>query len=623
MSKTLTVYLAADTNRFRREMRQADDAIDGFGNRAGGLGSTLKNVVGPAMIGVGAAAGAMAIAVGVDAVKAFVDDERAAAGLAQTLRNLGLGQATASVEQFIDAQQRLTGVTDEKLRPSMDRLLRSTKNVADAQDLLTLALDVSAGSGKDLETVTAALAKAADGNTQALGRLGVGLDKATLKTKTFDEITAAMAKTFTGQAATAANTLSGKLDKVTVAFDELKESFGRGFVKGVEEASGSTDQLAGDMQNLEGSAGSLGTFLGQTAILGLRQFAAAFYQMSAAIDAVKVGDFAGAWQILASETAPFLNDFSTKTLGGGDGLISATNAAAAAFEDARRTMTLFREETKDSKKEQENYGGAVRETNSALEAQAARTGDLTGQLEAAAGKVNEYAKQISDFRTALTGQIMSGVDLGAAFEQQGTQGGVSLIDAFLAQLANAENFADVLQRMDQGGASQALIDMVASKGPEIGTKLGQQLLDEGLIPTINEKFEATRNKIYETTSTLIPDFLLLGQQSALATMDGLEDKIEKNEKRLRKMGQDIGEPIGAEIKAKIAAAVDAAIKAAQAAAAAAPISIGGQTSPGTGQPATTTAPAATNRATTVLLNNVLTQSNYRGGNVTGGTLVFS
>lgn len=623
MSKTLTVYLAADTNRFRREMRQADDAIDGFGNRAGGLGSTLKNVVGPAMIGVGAAAGAMAIAVGIDAVKAFVDDERAAAGLAQTLRNLGLGQATTAVEQFIDAQQRLTGVTDEKLRPSMDRLLRSTKNVADAQDLLTLALDVSAGSGKDLETVTAALAKAADGNTQALGRLGVGLDKATLKTKTFDEITAAMAKTFTGQAATAANTLSGKIDKVTVAFDELKESFGRGFITGLEEASGGMDQLAGDMQNLEGAASSLGTFLGTSALLGLQKVSGAFIQMGRAIDAVKVGDFAGAIRILSEDSASFLNDFSTGILGGGDGLISATNAAASAFEDARRTMTLFREETKDSKKEQENYGGAVRETNSALEAQAARTGDLTGQLEAAAGKVNEYAKQITDFRTALTGQIMSGVDLGAAFEQQGTEGGVSLIDAFLAQLANAENFADVLQKMDQGGASQTLIDMVASKGPEIGTKLGQQLLDQGLIPTINEKFEATRTKIYETTSTLIPDFLLLGQQSALATMEGLEEKIEKNEKRLRKMGQDIGEPIGAEIKAKIAAAVDAAIKAAQAAAAAAPISIGGQTSPGAAQPATTTAPAATARATTVLLNNVLTQSNYRGGNVTGGTLVFS
>lgn len=622
MSKTLTVYLAADTAKFRREMRQADDSLDQLGTRGNGLAGTMKNVVGPAMLGVGAAAGAMAVAVGVDAVKAFMDDEKAAASLARTMSNLGLQAATAGVEDFIDAQQRLTGVSDDQLRPAMDRLLRSVKDVDDAQRLLTLAMDVSAGTGKDLEAVTNALAKAADGNTTSLAKLGVGLDKATLKTSTFDEIIGKMSKTFDGQASVAAGTLTGKMAKLGIAVDELKESLGEGLVQGAEEASGSLDNLAADIKTLEPVAQDLGRWLGITAVQGMKTFVAAFYQMNSALDAFKRGDFAGAVRILADETANYFNDFATGNFGGGDGLISTVNAQAGAFEDARRTQTLYREETEKTDGSLRRLTGSASAVNSAMETQRARTSDLTQQLQDAAAKVNDYAKQITDFRNQLTGQIMSGVDLGAAFEQQGEEGGVSLLDAFLGQLTNAEGFANLLQQMKDSGASQTLIDQLAALGPDLGSKLATEMLDKGLVQTISDKWEETRTKIYAITSKLLPDFLLLGKESALQTMQGLEDKVEKNEKRLRKIGQDIGEPIGAEVKKKITDAANAAIAAAQAAAAAASFTVGGG---GGGQPTTTTAPASTQtgRSTTVNLQTVLNNSNARGGTVTGQTLVFA
>ena len=171
-------YTDRDINRAIRDLErlktQSNDTRTGMGALAG----SLKSVLGPAMIGAAAAAGTMAVALGVDAVKAAVDEEAAAAKLARTLKNLGFEGATTSVEAFIDATQRSTGVADDQLRPALDRLVRSTNDVNEAQGLLKLALDISAGTGKTLQQTVEALSRASDGNTTSLKRLGTGLDEA-------------------------------------------------------------------------------------------------------------------------------------------------------------------------------------------------------------------------------------------------------------------------------------------------------------------------------------------------------------------------------------------------------------------------------------------------------------
>jgi len=120
----------------------------------------------------------------------------------------------------------LTGVTDDELRPSLDRLLRSTQDVGEAQKLQNLALDIAAGSGKSLETVTNAMAKAAEGNAGALAKLGIGLSAAELKTMDMETITAKLAETFGGQASQQADTFQGKMQRLQVAFAEGKETVG-------------------------------------------------------------------------------------------------------------------------------------------------------------------------------------------------------------------------------------------------------------------------------------------------------------------------------------------------------------------------------------------------------------
>jgi hypothetical protein len=128
-----------------------------------------------------------------------------------------------------------TGVADDKLRPAMQRLAVSTKSTEEAQKLLTLALDISAASGKDLETVANALGRAQDGNQAALGRLGLGLSKAELATLSFTEVQAKLAELYGGAAATNAETFQGKIDRLKVGFDEAKESLGVALLPAVEQ----------------------------------------------------------------------------------------------------------------------------------------------------------------------------------------------------------------------------------------------------------------------------------------------------------------------------------------------------------------------------------------------------
>jgi len=266
--RTLTVHLAADTNKFRRDMQAAGAAAGGLGSRVGGLASSMTAMLGPALLGAGIAAGALAVKLGVDGVQAAIEDEKAAAKLAQTLDNLGLAHDTGKVEAYIDAMQRSTGVADDQLRPAYARLVTSLGDTQRANDALALALDISVGTGKSLETVVAALGKAYDGNTGSLGRLGVGLDKAIIKSGDMDVITQALSERFQGQAATAADTWGGKIDRVSVAFDELKEAFGKGFLSALTEADSAMgpDGMTKTMQDLEPAIQNIGKALGETVI---------------------------------------------------------------------------------------------------------------------------------------------------------------------------------------------------------------------------------------------------------------------------------------------------------------------------------------------------------------------
>ena len=167
-------------------------------------------------ISIGAASVALT-AYAKKSVAAAIADQKAQATLAQTLKNVGKSAATPMLTKYIDTLQRATGVSEELLRPAFEKLVRATGDVTESQRLLALTLDISASTGKTTEQVSASLAKAYLGQTQALGRLGIGLSKADLKASSFDEIVKKLTKLFEGQAKTAAESYAGQMGILGVA----------------------------------------------------------------------------------------------------------------------------------------------------------------------------------------------------------------------------------------------------------------------------------------------------------------------------------------------------------------------------------------------------------------------
>lgn len=279
-SRTLKLSILADVDQLKKSLSDTNKEVESSASKMG----DFSKKVGLAFAAAGAAAAAYAGKLLIDGVKAAIEDEAAQATLAKTLQNVtnATKKQIEQVEKYITKTTLASGITDDKLRPAFDRLIRSTKSISEAQKLTNLAMDISVGTGKDLQTISEALAKAYDGNVTALGKLGIEVKKtvvdsaavtkaheavakatdaatqaelkfginsekgnaarakleeattklgqATGKTKevnaSFSTIMDKLTDTFGGQASTAAETFQGKMTRLQVAFDEGKETVG-------------------------------------------------------------------------------------------------------------------------------------------------------------------------------------------------------------------------------------------------------------------------------------------------------------------------------------------------------------------------------------------------------------
>ena len=235
-SRTLKLSILGDVDNLNKSLKTATKDVETFGDKMGKIGK----MVGAAFAAAAAAAGAYAIKIGVEGVKAAIEDEKAQTQLALALENAtGATKAQiAATEDSILQMSLATGVADDQLRPALSRLVRSTGDITQAQELLTTALDISTATGKPLETVANALGKAYDGNTASLGKLGIGLSAAELKTMNFTQVQGKLSDLFGGAAARNADTYAGRIARMQVAFDEAKETIGFALLPILEKLMG-------------------------------------------------------------------------------------------------------------------------------------------------------------------------------------------------------------------------------------------------------------------------------------------------------------------------------------------------------------------------------------------------
>jgi hypothetical protein len=573
LGKTLTVYLGADTSKLRAGLNSADRSLSGFGSK-------LNNMIGPALIGAAAAAGAFAVAIGVDAVQAAMTEEAELAKLNTTLENLGFLGASEQINTFIDDMQFATGVSDSELRPAFERLLISTGNVAQAQKLLNIAVDTSIGANKSLSSVAGSLGKALDGNFTSLNKLGAGIDSSIIKNKDLDGAVQALATTFGGQAVAKAETLQGQIGILGIAFDELKESLGKGLIEGFTSTGGGISNLSGRMRDLQP----------QTEDLGKKAGILAGNLLEAALGAKSLADrgnellqgilsYGGpAFQLIGNAALNALNPIGqlidslaglNKAInpGGANGGVQAFGTggalarAAAAARDAKLALDTTTTAEDDLTDSTNKVAKATQEMNPRLRAQIDLVKQLTSSV-ADAGKALETARrEMNSWISTMAGNITSDINLGTAFEAmfnaEGEKTGQSLLDGFNKQIEQAGIFGNYLKQLNSEGGPE-LRDAVAALGPEAGNKLAKEIIDQGLIPTMQSKLVDVQHMAETTAAEMVPPMLVAGVASAAGYLMTMQAELEESSSLLeemgRRMGKTLSEAMVAEIRAALAAA---------------------------------------------------------------------
>ena len=610
MAKTLTVYLAADLKKFNSGMDQAGRKVNGFSG-------TLRDKMGPALIAAAAAAGAFALKLAKDGVQAAIEDEKAVAQLANTLDNLNLSHDTKAVEAYIYQLERAYAVADTDLRPAYERLIRSTKDVEDANRALKLALDISAATGKSLSSVSDQLGKAYDGQVEGLSRLGVGLDRTQLKTMSLDEIMTTLSNNFSGAADVAAETFEGRMKRLNTATDNLAEAFGAGLLNSLNDATEGTQDAVDAMEDLEPLLKSIGELAGES-VTDIAYLASSLSEVGSAAQDVteNAGMLGPVFDGVRKAVAPLINPLgfvadSLRAIRGETGNLTGSGSSAGQY----NSMPKLTEATEETTEAFSDYRFEVQGAQAALARMYAplsrvneETEDLTGNTGGAAKATEEYTKQqqrlldtsellgiqlattrdeligsigdleaatqaVENYANAIQQDLLGGINLGAVyqenFDEQGRQTGKSLIDGFQEQVNQAEWFGNVLTAIKAQGADQSLIEQIASLGPEVGGALGQQLLNEGIIPTINAQWVGVQETTKALALGLVPEFLEAGRLSAIENLNGLAQQFKQDQRKFKKLGKAIGEQVGASFKKQIAKDVRDAVRAVEAAATAA------------------------------------------------------
>lgn len=222
IARIITQYSDKGSKAAQRDARKLEKSFETFSKRAK-----------LAFAGAAAGAGYFAQRLAKEGVRAAAEEDKALASLGRTLENVGQAFAIPQVQSFIEAQQAALGVSEDELIPAFRRLVTVLGDAGLAQEQLKLALDVSAGTGKSLDQVVVSLSRAYAGNTTGLSRLGAGLDKTLLKSGDLVAITDELNKKFGGQAAVAAASLGGSLNKIKIAADEAKESIGQAIISAI------------------------------------------------------------------------------------------------------------------------------------------------------------------------------------------------------------------------------------------------------------------------------------------------------------------------------------------------------------------------------------------------------
>lgn len=522
-----------------------------------------------------------------EAAKAAAEDQKSQALLARQLQaTTGATDAQISaVEQYINKTQLAAGVTDDQLRPALSSLVRATGDTAIAQEQLGLALDIAAGTGKDVESVAIALAKAYNGNFAALTKLGVPLDENITKTKNYQAVQEALAKQFGGASATAANTFDGQLKRLSIAWGELVEQVGyyvlpylQRFVDAVNKYV--VPALGVFIDQLQGGKGVKGAF--EIAIASMGDFApVAIRAMKAATEGVLefvktvalayagIQTLIGAAQALATRGKAGLPAFSAALAAAGGAVITDQLKARtlAYFDDLESRLGSLSAQASAARNalnpipdrldrisaaanalagggEEEEGGGAggglnrmadrAKKLQERLEAAAkALRDDMANALKIAEERLGAAQQAFDDFASSVTNTITDAMNFEDALEASAEEGGGSFFDELSRQAQRADEFGKLTEELLRRGISKDALNQVLEAGVESGAEIARQLLAsaDGVLKanTLVERTQAIAEKIGQASAA---KFYGAGVANGQEYLRGVMEAIAEAERRI-------------------------------------------------------------------------------------------
>ena len=502
-------------------------------------------IAGKAFLPAVAAMGALTVAAGYS-IKAAVEDSAAQAILAKTLQNVtnATDSQVAAIEAQINTMQMATGVADDELRPAFASLVRVTQDITTATDGLKLAMDISAGTGKDLGSVSDALAKAYGGNYKALGLLSPELKKMIKDGASLDEVMAALAKTFGGQAAVAAGTAQGQFKRLNVALDEAKESIGMALLPAVMAV------LPFLISFGNWAADHTGILLGVgTAIAAISTALIGFKAAQVIANAVTIVTTALNWSLAASAAAAN----TALTLGVGAAAIAAGLVVAAG------AFVIYKNATKSAVEGNRTFGGsltplppAITEVDTAIggvsdkakkmaervkEASDALKTYLADALANAQTQLAEAQEAFSDFATNVSEGIKDAFSFQDA-KDAGDETGAGFLQGLRDQVAGIVKYGQDVKTLLQLGLSQDALQAVLDAGGESGAAIAAELIKGGAtaIQETNALVMAAEQAAFTIGQSAASQWYGAGVSNAQSYLQGVEAAFAAAQAKLGQKG---------------------------------------------------------------------------------------
>jgi len=521
-------------------------------------------------------------AVAAVSVKAAIEDEAAQAQLAKTLQNVtgATNEQIAAVEASISAMQMQLGVADSELRPAFASLTRGTKDLSEANEALALALDISAATSIDLQTVSDSLALAYGGNTKALAKLSPELKTMIKDGASLDQVMATLSKTFGGSAAVAAGTAEGQFRRMSIALDEAKESIGKALLPAIEAILPLLVTFGNWAAEHTGIITALGVAIASVAAAIVAYKVAQVLANAVTVVATAL-NFANAASLAAVATAGTAGVAAATiaaglVLVGGAMLVFKNQNKAAAVATTQLTtatktytgalqqqngefsrefaarvkgITAMDDFAKKQKELEKSTGGASdkieKMKQNTLEAAKALKEYMGVALDEAKSKLDTAQGAFDDFSGSVAQVITDALNFGKAFEEGGEDAGLTFFSALQKQADKTKEFGALVEQLLAAGLSQDALQQVIDAGIDSGSAIAKELLasSENVLRanTLVEQTQMIAQRIGELSAS---KFYGAGVSNAQEYLRGVEAALAAANSRLKAKGLNFADVKG-------------------------------------------------------------------------------